>query len=207
MPAVLGVLLIGAGFAFILDGSLEERAERLAEALRIESGDVVADVGAGDGEWSVELAAKVGPKGRVYATEVSRRAIKKIEKRISRHGLDNVAVVMGDQTDTGLPAECCDAILLRLVYHHFEQPKLMQADLLRALKPGKLIAIVDFSPENSLGRSNVPRFRNGHGVAAEKVIEEMKAAGFRFIERRNRWDGRANRYLLLFKKPVVVQLD
>ena len=205
--AVLAVLLIGAGFAFVLDGSLEERAERLAQALQIESGDIVADVGAGDGEWSVELAAIVGSEGHVFATEVSKKAIKKIERRVSKNGLENVSVVHGDQNRTGLPAGCCDAILLRLVYHHFEHPKKMQADLLRALKPGKLIAIVDFSPENNLGRSNVPEFRGGHGVAAERVIEEMKTAGFRFVERRNRWDDHGNRYLLLFRKPLVVELD
>ncbi len=88
-------------------------------------------------------------------------------------------------------------MLILLVYHHFVHPEKMQADLRRALRPGGRIAIVDFGPENNLSRSSVPGFRTGHGVAAETIIVEMTAAGFRLEERRDQWANQ-NRYLLVF---------
>ncbi|HSR54090.1 MAG TPA: methyltransferase domain-containing protein, partial [Acidobacteriota bacterium] len=100
----------------------------------------------------------------------------------------------------GLQSGCCDFIHIRNVYHHFENPPAMLADLGRALKPGGLIGIIDFDTDNHLSTSNVPDIRKNHGVEAGTVVEEVKAQGFELVRRVNDWQGRDSRFLLLFRK-------
>jgi SAM-dependent methyltransferase len=94
------------GLAFV-QGFDSGEVDRIVEVLDIEPGEVVADVGAGDGRWSQGLAERVGESGRVYATEVDPGDLKRIRERVARAGLDNVIVVEGRQDDTGLPPSCC----------------------------------------------------------------------------------------------------
>ena len=142
----------------LLQGFDANEVDRLIEVLEIEQGEVVADVGAGDGTWSAALAERVGGSGRIYATEVDRDDLKKIRDRIERAGLDNVLVVEGTQNETGLPPACCDAILLRRVYHHFQEPGAMRASLKQALSDDGLLLIVDFDTKRYRARpSGIPR--------------------------------------------------
>jgi len=104
-------------------------ADRILEALALRPGDRVADVGAGSGEWTERLARAVGPGGHVWATEVEAGKLERIGARMRRASIDNVTTLLGDQRDTGLPEGCCDAVLLRLVYHHFQDPAPMRASL------------------------------------------------------------------------------
>lgn len=177
------------------------RAQKIAEALQLRSGSMMADIGAGEGEWSIELAKIVGPQGQVHATEVDEKVLKKLRKAVHESGLENVTVTIGDQTHTGLDPECCDALLLRHVFHHFSDPESMLADMLHSLRPGGLLAVIDFSPDNGLSRSNVPEFRHGHGVRPEAVRQEIIRAGFEFVRKVDRWDERDDHFLLLFRKP------
>lgn len=91
-------------------------------------------------------------------------------------------VVLGTQEETGLPASCCDAILLRLVYHAFRAPSRMCESIGRALKPGGRILIVDFRPD------------------PVQVTVEMKTAGFEQIQVVERWQDRTDLYAALFRK-------
>ena len=177
--------MLSTGWA--LCDSDRKTALRVAELLEIQDGSVIADVGAGEGRWTVELAQLVGQRGRVIATEVDDGEMKKLKRKARDY--DNISFVMGDQKRTGLEAGCCDAIHLRHVYHHFKKPKAMQAELLKALKPGRLIAVIDFAPDDR------------HGIRAEKMQQEMTQAGFEFVERVDQWEGRSSRYLLLFRRP------
>ena len=106
-----GILIAGCGTGRVSAAELD----LIVEVLNLEPGSVVADVGAGDGGWSVQLADYVGQEGHVWATEVDRDNVEDIEGRILDAFLDNVTVVQGNQSTSGLPPGCCDAILLRLV--------------------------------------------------------------------------------------------
>ena len=181
--------------------SREVRAKRLAEVLGLKPGSVVADIGAGDGEWTIELARLVAPEGRVLANEIDEEALSKLKKAVRRSRLDNVDATLGAEDRTGLEADSCDAVLLRHVYHHFTQPEAMRADLLRILKPGGLLAVVDFNPDKSLSRSNVPKFRKGHGVEPDAIQQELTAAGFSLVDRREKWEDGSKDFLLLFQRP------
>jgi ubiquinone/menaquinone biosynthesis C-methylase UbiE len=184
---------------FLLPCALGNRDE-LKEVLQIRSGQSWADIGAGDGDWTESLVEWVGPEGRVVATEVDAEKVSRIQRRIERNGWTNVSAVLGNQRQTGLEAGCCDGALLRLVFHHFEQPDLMCSELFQAVKRNGLVAIIDFGPDSGFSRRNVPSFREGHGVLPEEVQNRMQEAGFVLKKRIDNWDGDSDRYLLLFQK-------
>jgi SAM-dependent methyltransferase len=110
-----------------------------------------------------------------------------------------------------LPANCCDAIVLRRVYHHLSDPAATNADLLRSLRPGAVLAVIDFAP--TLGwlwpwpPQGVPKNRKGHGVTAEIVVGEVTASGFDFVQLRHHWPGRGPlaSYCAVFRKAVVLR--
>ena len=196
-----GSVLLTAAFACaFVQGSRVDRDERarVFELLDIESGDVVADVGAGDGKWSIAVAKQVGPEGRVYATEVDPDDLKKIRDRVEREGATNVSVVEGQTDSTGLPDACCDAILLRRVYHHFTDPEAMQESLRKALREDARLLVVDFDPRGRWSRpSGIPESRDGHGIAKTLLVTEMEGAGFELVSDLKWHNGD---YALVFKE-------
>lgn len=176
--------------------------DRLITLLGLEPGATVADVGAGDGRWSALLGEAVGPGGQVLATEVDREEVEKIEKRARREKLDNVTAILGDQRDTGLPVGCCDAILLRMVYHHFTEPNAMRASLKQALRPGGRIVIIETEPQSGWRDVDGELDRGGHGIPLEVLLEEMTGDGFELVERLEHYEGpHGDPYCLVFRRP------
>src|SRR4029453_17398016 len=86
---------------------------RLREVLTLRPGMSVADVGAGRGELTAALAADVGPSGQVFSTDIDPTALEQIRARVAAAALRNVTVVQAHASDTGLPMNCCDAVVLR----------------------------------------------------------------------------------------------
>jgi ubiquinone/menaquinone biosynthesis C-methylase UbiE len=170
--------------AFVCQTAAEKRdaedATKLVEVLRIRPGSTVADVGAGGGALEPALSRAVGAEGRLYATDVSADRLADIRKVIASSSLSNVTVVHAGAADTNLPAACCDAIFMRLVYHHFgDPPAAMNASLLRSLKPGGRLAVLDFRPDSGVSAAPGKRSEgNSHGVMPATVVEELTAAGF-----------------------------
>lgn len=185
--------------------SAEKEVPRLIELLELKPGSVVADVGAGFGAWTMALAKAVGPSGRVYATEVGASQLAALRDLVRRESLANVVVVEGAADSTNLPPACCDAILVRDVYHHLSKPEEVARSAAAALKPGGRLAVVDFPPRpNSAVPSGVPANRNGHGVPAEIVEREVSAAGLRHVNTTVNWSPEsepAALFLVLFRKP------
>src|SRR4029453_2914737 len=91
---------------------------RLREALTLRPGTSVEDVGAGQGDLTVALAAEVGPSGQVFLTDIDPQALGEIGAGITAAAFRNVRVAQAHANDTGLPMDCCDAVVLRRVYHH-----------------------------------------------------------------------------------------
>jgi ubiquinone/menaquinone biosynthesis C-methylase UbiE len=181
------------------DRASAEEIDRLAEALAIEAGMKVADVGAGDGEWSIALAERVGDSGHVFATEVDQDEIRKIEDRVALSRLSNITVVLGDQRHTGLPDGCCDAILLRLVYHHFVDPPAVLTSIHEALQPGGLLAVIDITPQEHWRRLRGVPERGGHGIPPDDLIEEITRTGFELVARYDDWNHDAERFCVVFR--------
>jgi ubiquinone/menaquinone biosynthesis C-methylase UbiE len=182
-------------------GVPEER-DGIVAALALGPGMTVADVGAGDGRYSVVLARGVGPRGHVYATEVDRSDIDRITSLAEGEGLRNVETVLGTQADTGLPAACCDAILLRLVYHHFTDTAAMRRSLWKAHKAGGRVVVIDVSPQKGWRHLDGVKERGGHGIAMGELITDMKASGFEVVSREEDWPAEPDAYLVVFRRPA-----
>lgn len=182
-------------------GAGAAEADRIAEVLDLRAGMAVADVGAGDGEWSAELARRVGEDGHVYATEVDRDLIEELEERLLGTFMGNHTVLEGSQEHSGLAPGCCDAILVRMVYHHFQRPAAMREDLRQALRPNGVIAIVDIEPQTGWRELEGVPERGGHGIPIDDLIAEMTGAGFELVSRHDDWNGDQERYCALFRRP------
>ncbi len=199
--AVVVLLGLSCGIVAARDDVGSQELSRLTEILDVDPGEAFADVGAGDGRYSVALAPVVGERGRVYATEVDPADLKKIEERVRDEKLGNVEVVRGTQDDTGLPVACCEGILLRRVYHHFQNPAAMQASMKRALKEGGLLLVIDFGTRRSWERpEGVPASRTGHGIDKDLLVSEMELSGFTLVKDVPWEDGD---FALLFRAVAV----
>jgi len=97
--------------------SVKSKSAQLASVLGLSEGSRVADVGAGKGQLALELARLVGPTGHGFATEINGKRRQQIRSAAARAGLQHLSVVVATEVDTGLEPSCCDAILMRSVYH------------------------------------------------------------------------------------------
>jgi len=190
--------------AFLLLGAAShDEIARLNRLMGWKAGQNIADVGAGEGEIGIAAAAVVGPSGKVYLTELDEGKKKALEAAATAKNLKNIVVVQGAEKQTNLPDQCCDEIVLRRVYHHFTAPEDMNASMLRALKPGGVLAVIDFPPRKSLTLSDpvkgVPANRGGHGIPQKILIQELTAAGFTVDKIINDWP--EDNYCVLFRKP------
>jgi SAM-dependent methyltransferase len=187
---VLALMCAGcqwSGFGFHAGGP---ELPRLRQVLALKEGMVVADVGAGKGELTLALAREVGAGGRVYSTEIDPARLRNLPR------LENVTVVESRSSETGLAPGCCDAIVLRRVYHHLTEPAAINASLLRALRPGGTLAVIDMPPPFFWRRGSL-------GVPAQDVVLEVKASGFELIRVIDDWPGRGplGSYCVVFRKP------
>lgn len=174
-----------------LGAASKEEISRLRQVMGWKTGQTIADVGAGEGEIGFAAASVVGENGKVYLTELDETKRRALEKEVQKRGLKNAVVVQGAEKETNLPDGCCDAIVLRRVYHHFTAPIEMDASLLRALKPGGQLAVIDFAPRKRLSETDpvkgVPANRGGHGIPQKILLEEVTTAGFRVAKVLNDW--------------------
>lgn len=123
-----------------------QKPQQLLDALGIAEASVVADVGAGAGWFTVRLARRVGPNGRVYAQDVQQEMLDAITRRVAREGLSNVVPRLGRANDPLLPPGTLDAILTVDVLHEIDDRVTLLENLRRALKPGGRLGVVDFLP-------------------------------------------------------------
>jgi len=180
-------------------GDATEEIKRLAELMGWKAGTMVADIGAGDGKYTLAAVELVGASGKVFATEIDAKKLAELREEVAKRKLGNVIVEESKEAETNLPAGCCDAIFLRRVYHHLTKPAEFDASLVRSLKSGGRLAIIDFAPRAALEPvEGVPSNRGGHGIPQKIAIEELSAAGLQVEKIVNDWP--EDSYCVLFVK-------
>ena len=152
----------------------EEDPDRAIDALKLQKGATVADIGAGSGYMTEKLSKKVGPMGRVYAADIQQGMIDLITRRIASRKLANVTPVLSTQDDPRLPVEAIDLVLMVDVYHELSQPQLMLRHIKASLKPGGRLALVEYRKEDP----NVP-IRPEHKMSVAEAKLEVEAEGFK----------------------------
>ena len=152
---------------------LEEEPDKALDALGSLSGLTVADLGAGSGYFTVRLAARTGPKGRVFATDLQPEMLKMLATRLARENVKNVTLVQGAIDDPKLPPGSIDLVLMVDVYHEFSEPQKMLRGIRAALRPGGRLVLLEYRKEDP----DVPiRFEHKMSVAEAKT--ELEAEGF-----------------------------
>jgi len=194
---VLATFIVGACHA--QDNTYQEEADRLAALLNWQQGSVVADIGAGGGELTLIAIKRVGPTGRVYATELDTKKLAHLEDLAAKE--KNITAIQAGEAQTNLPPECCDSIFMRLVYHHLTKPAEIDASLFRSLKPGGLLAVIDREPPpGSVKVQGVPDNRGGHGMPQKILMDELTSAGFQVAQSPGDWPSKL--YCVVFRKSI-----
>jgi SAM-dependent methyltransferase len=191
--------VVAATIAFTLRAKADAADEiaRLAKLMDWKRGTVVADIGAGDGRFSFAALEHVGETGKIYATEIDKEKLERLREEIKKRNLKNVDAVESGETETNLPASCCDAIFLRRVYHHLTKPLEFDSSIIRSLKPGGKLAIIDFPPHPEYGKvKGVPKDREDHGIQQKILIDELTRAGLQLEKAVDGWDG--DSYCVIF---------
>ena len=155
--------------------------------MQLRPGMRVADVGAGDGEWGEAIARRLEISGHVYLTEVDDGELLKLRQRLEDSALDNMSVVVGSADEIGLPDACCDAMLLRLVYHHMSDRPAMRASLRESLRSAALLVVIELH-------------QNAHGIDSQRLVDEMTADGFQVVSRHPDWGGHDDHYAVVFRR-------
>jgi predicted methyltransferase len=187
---------------------LRAKAIRLPDivaALAISPGSRVADIGAGEGFFTVRLAKKVGPDGHVFAIDVDdKNAIPKLKELVKKESLGNVSVILSEPGDPKLATEVIDAALMVIVYHEVEPYKDMLGHILGALKPGGRFVIVDNMPHKTRSRPRADQMKN-HVLSPELTEAELKAAGFEVTSRQDdfvdRPDEEDAKWMIVSRRP------
>ena len=156
----------------------EEHPGVALDEIGIAKGSTVADIGAGSGFYSILLAERVGPAGKVYANDIQPGMLDLLRTSVAAKGLKNVVAVLGSESDPKLPANSIDLELLVDVYHEFSHPQQMVRKLRESLKPDGRLVLLEYRAEDP----KVP-IRPEHKMTVEQVIAELKPDGFKLIKR------------------------
>jgi len=160
----------------------EERTDLLLEALAIQPGQTVADIGAGSGYFSWRMARKVGDEGRVLAVDIQNEMLEMLMRNMAMRRVEKrVKPVLGTITDPKLPPNSCDLMLMVDVYHEFDHPFEMINAMISALKPGGRLVFVEFRLEDP----KVP-IKLLHRMSEEQVRKEMRLhPALKFLENKS----------------------
>ncbi|MEZ5743868.1 MAG: class I SAM-dependent methyltransferase [Sphingomonadaceae bacterium] len=146
-------------------------AQTVMDLAEIKSGMTVADIGAGEGYYTVRLAERVGAEGRVLAQDIDEEALRKLGLRVERERLDNVSIKLGAEDDPRLPDSSFDRIFLVHMYHEVTEPYAFLWRLRSALRENGRVIVVD-----------VDRPTDKHGIPPALLFCEFGALGFRLGE-------------------------
>jgi ubiquinone/menaquinone biosynthesis C-methylase UbiE len=147
-----------------------KEATTVMDLAAIEPGMTVADIGAGEGYYTVRLAERVGSKGRVLAQDIDGDAVQRLGLRVERERLDNVSIKLGAPDDPRLPQNSFDRIFLVHMYHEVSEPYAFLWRLRPALRPGGRVIVVD-----------VDRPTDQHGIPPNMLFCEFARVGFRLV--------------------------
>lgn len=151
-----------------------QKPEKVVEALSIKKGDVVADIGAGTGYFSLLLAQKAGPAGMVFASDIDRDMVSHVEKSAGRSGLANVRGILAAADDPKLPPGTADLVFMCDTYVFLEQRHQYLGRLRHALKSNGRLAIISFNMREEIPGAPPPHRR----VPRAQIIAESEEAGF-----------------------------
>ena len=185
---------LGAGWLERSSRMREERTDLLIRRLPLTEDSVVADIGAGTGYFTFPVARRV-PKGRVYAVDIQTEMLDIIAARQTDLGISNIVPVLGQIDDPGLDANTVDLIFIVDAYHEFSHPREMGDAMVRALKPGGRLVLIEYRAEDAF----VP-IKTLHKMSEAQVRKEMTSIG---LEWEATHDFLPQQHFLVFQKATI----
>lgn len=164
----------GAGWLERPEREAEEAPSIAIRALQLKKGQVVADIGAGSGYYTMRMADAVGPEGKVYATDIQTGMLDIVRRRVTAARLTNVETVLSAPDDPKLPADSLDLAIMVDVYHELSAPQEFIRRLRPALKRSGRLVLLEFRKEDP----KVP-IRPEHKMSIAEVKAELEPEGFR----------------------------
>ncbi len=152
----------------------EEDCKRLLQQLHVQSGQVLCDLGCGNGFYTLQLARLAGSQGKVYAVDVQPQMLEMLKRRAREAKVANVVPILGGLTDPHLPQAAFDLVLMVDVYHEFSHPHEMLQAIRKCLKPAGRIALVEFRAEDA----SVP-IQPLHKMSKQQILKELPANGLK----------------------------
>jgi uncharacterized protein (TIGR01244 family) len=169
-----------AGMLLMDSRANQEQPDKAIQFMGLKDGDIVADIGCGNGFFTLRLAKKVGPHGVVFAVDVQQGMLDQLNKRQKELNISSVYPILGQFEDPLLPPGKVDWILLVDAYHEFSNPKAMLARMKNCLAPGGRIALIEYRGEQSRSKSPRP-IPPDHAMTVDQVISEWHPAGFELV--------------------------
>ncbi len=173
----------------------EEDCKTMLAALHVQPGDVVCDLGCGNGFYTLKLVKLVGEKGRVLAVDIQREMLGLLKDRAAEEKVTNIEPILGTLVDPKLPDGAVDLVLLVDVYHEFSHPEQMLAAIRKSLKPTGRVALVEFRAEDP----NVP-IKPLHKMSKAQIMKEFPPNGFKLVEE---FDKLPWQHLMFFQRDMT----
>lgn len=171
---------LGASWLERPEREQEERTDLLLKALNLKPTDVVADIGAGTGFLTFQMAPKL-PQGKVYAVDIQPEMIAYLKEGKTKRNAKNVAPILSTESNPKLPPNSIDMALMIDAYHEFSYPREMMQHLVTALKPGGRIVLVEYRAEDP----SVP-IKELHKLSLTQATKEMKTVGLKLLKNDDR---------------------
>jgi ubiquinone/menaquinone biosynthesis C-methylase UbiE len=192
--------------------SEEDRAaelkKRVVEILQLKPGDTAADVGCGDGFYTIPLARFLGPSGKVYAEDISDSELVKLKQHLTEEGLKNVEVIKGAADDPKLPSDRLDAVLIVNAYHEMIEHEAMLRHVRAALKSGGAFVLMEGISDSREAQSRDEQVKH-HQLAPQLARQEVQQADFDIVELRDPFlerppdeNGKSRWWVLVARKPM-----
>lgn len=170
----------------------EEECGTLLKQLKLRPGQIVCDLGCGNGFYTLKMAPLVAPEGEILAVDIQPEMLRLLRERAKVDGIKNVKPIRGTLINPNLPASKVDLIFCVDVYHEFSHPVHMLREMRRALAPGGRVVLAEFRGEDP----NVP-IKPLHKMTKKQVLKELTANGFKLVEQ---FDGLPWQHLMFFAK-------
>ena len=152
----------------------EEDCKQLLKELQVKPGQVICDMGCGNGFYTLKLAQLTGKTGRVYAVDIQQKMLDMLQRRAHAVQVQNIVPLLGTETNPRLPENSIDLVLMVDVYHEFSQPAAMLKATRKSLKPAGRIALVEFRAEDP----QVP-IKPEHKMSKQQILKEFPANGLK----------------------------
>jgi ubiquinone/menaquinone biosynthesis C-methylase UbiE len=211
--------VVAAAVALLAEGALAQQGEREREktqrvddiliALGARDGAHIADLGSGDGFYTLRIAKAVAPGGKAYAIDIVQKELDQLRERAQKENVSNIEIILSEPADPKLPAGTLDAVLIRNAYHEMVAYRDILKGVMSGLKPGGLLVVSESISDSLLDKPREQQVKEHH-IAPGIVEAELREAGFEIVDRDDtftRFTGRTTvggYWMIRARRPMAV---